>query len=204
MTQRVDGLVLAGGASSRMGTDKNRLRYGGRPAQLRHTVELLRAVSKVVYCARPGSAAGLEDLPDDVAVVDDAAGVAGPLAGILAGLRATRSDGLLVLANDLPFIQPDDLLRLVDAAANALAVAYRSPVDGRPEPLCALYSKGCCRPLEAFVASGGRSPRAFLARTAGVKLIEIPDPGRLANINTPDEYDAACARFAGDPPSSSR
>jgi molybdopterin-guanine dinucleotide biosynthesis protein A len=77
-----------------------------------------------------------------------------------------------------------------------LATAFRSSHDGKPEPLCAIYEPASLSAMEAWVASGQRCPRGFLAQ-AQVLLLTLRTPRALDNINTAAEYRAAHELLGG-------
>ncbi len=132
------GLILAGGRSSRMGTDKALLKYHGKN-QIEWTAERARAVCERVFLSvRP-------DQVDDPAraklpqIVDQVADK-GPIAGIMAAQAEAPHVAWLVLACDLPFVDEDTLRHLAAARdPSRVATAYRSTHDGLPEPLCAIF-----------------------------------------------------------------
>lgn len=186
------GLVLAGGASSRMGRDKALLEYHGRP-QVDWAVELLsRHCSKVFLSVRPGQSRGLAQgrHPE---IRDAHAGI-GPIAGIAAAQAAHPEAAWLVLACDLPFVSEAALRRLVSARGADPVVAFRSSRDGLPEPLCAIYEPSTRQAVLESIASGRNCPRKLVIRS-GVPLLDQPDPGALDNVNTPEELAAARGRL---------
>ncbi len=130
-----NGAVLAGGRSSRMGTDKARLFVGGETLLARQ-LRLLRdagAVERLVV------GRGGEDFSHeaDVRFIPDRRLGAGPLAGLEAALGAGTFGPTLVLAVDLPFLTVGLLRDLVHKGGAEVGVV---PVRaGRPEPLVALY-----------------------------------------------------------------
>jgi molybdenum cofactor guanylyltransferase len=183
------GLVLAGGASTRMGRDKAALAYHGR-SQLEWTYELLSSVCAATFVSvRPDQ----RDEPARAAfaqVVDLQPGI-GPIAGIAAALQRHPKAAWLVAACDLPFITQAVLTKLIEQRdVSAIATAYRSAHDGLPEPLCAIWEPGAREPVLAYVASGKQCPRKFLIN-AQTKLIDLPEARALDNINTSDEFQEA-------------
>ena len=185
MTQRLHGLVLAGGQSKRMGTDKALLRYGARP-QLDVCVELLgRHCDKVFVSTRRG-------LPrPGFAVIEDAVDGLGPIAGIVAALQHDRAAPWLVLACDLPFVDDATLAFLIAHRNPAkLATAFLSAHDGLPEPLCAIYEPAMLAALENFIAQGIHCPRKALIRS-DIERLALPNPRALDNMNTAAEFEAA-------------
>ena len=197
MTTPLYGLVLAGGRSSRMGTDKAALPYRGR-TQLERAMELIaphvqRAFVSVRRDQRDEPLRArfpqIQDLREDV----------GPIAGLLAAQAQHPDAAWLVLACDLPLLDEATLAHLLAARDEAgLATAYRSSHDGLPEPLCALYEPRSREALADFVSKGRHCPRKFLLQ-AGARLVAEPNPRALDNINTPTEYDAASAALQEPP-----
>jgi len=183
------GLVLAGGASRRMQTDKAALAYHGK-SQLAWSYELLaKFTEKCFVSVRPDQRADpvRAGFPQ---IVDTQPGI-GPIAGILAALQTHPSHPWLVLACDLPFLTEDTLRHLIahrDAAK--LATAYRSTHDGLPEPLCAIWEPASREPLQSWLQSEQRCPRKFLI-TSAAALVDASEPAALDNINTPEEYRAS-------------
>jgi molybdopterin-guanine dinucleotide biosynthesis protein A len=199
MSTALFGLVLAGGASTRMRTDKALLEYHGRP-QLRWAFELLaKSCAATFVSVRPDqrddpSRAGLPQ------IVDRQPGI-GPMAGISAALVEHPKAAWLVLACDLPFLTERTLQHLIARRdPSKVATAYRSAHDGLPEPLCAIWEPGAREPVLAYIASGKQCPRKFLI-DADTALLDLPERAALDNVNTRDEFDAAVAAI-GPPPQS--
>lgn len=126
----------------------------------------------------------------------------GPLGGIVAALRACRSDTLLAVAVDMPLFDAglgDYLKAFLGADCDAVAAEDR---HGRMHPLCALYAKSALPVLEERLAAGDYRLRGALARlrtrVAPLAHSAYPD-AVLANINTPEEY-AALRREVEGPP----
>jgi molybdenum cofactor guanylyltransferase len=194
MTAPLFGLVLAGGASTRMRADKATLDYHGRP-QLQWAFDLLsRFCTTTFVSVRP-------DQRDDATraaypqIVDRQPG-AGPIAGISAALLAHPKAAWLVLACDLPFVSERTLKHLIAARdPQRLATAYRSSHDGLPEPLCAIWEPGARDALTAYMATGKQCPRKFLINS-DVALLALPDVRALDNVNTPEELGAAVKALA--------
>jgi molybdopterin-guanine dinucleotide biosynthesis protein A len=189
MTEALNGLVLTGGRSRRMQTDKAALEYDGQP-QLARALALLEPLVANTFISvradqlhdpqRSGHPCIVDQLPE-----------AGPIGGILAALHAHPQAAWLVLACDLPFLDAATLQQLIAARdPRRLATAFRSSHDGKPEPLCAIYEPASLSAIEAWVASGQDCPRGFLAQ-AQVALLTLRTPRALDNINTAAEYGVA-------------
>lgn len=183
------GLVLAGGASTRMRQDKARLQYHGR-SQLEWAYELLAPFCAATFVSvRPDQ----REEPTRAAypqIVDREPGI-GPLAGISAALQTHPKVAWLVLACDLPFLTESALRKLVEERDPAsIATAYRSSHDGLPEPLCAIWEPAAREAVSAHLQAGKHCPRKLLINSQ-CKLIDLSEPKALDNINTIDELQAA-------------
>ncbi|MGH8250637.1 MAG: NTP transferase domain-containing protein [Steroidobacteraceae bacterium] len=184
----LNGLVLAGGRSSRMQADKAALAFGRLP-QLAQAYELLLSrVDKVWISVRPEQ----RNEPLRAAfpqVVDGALGE-GPIAGIIAAQAQDPAAAWLVLACDLPLLDGATLDQLIAGRDPArLATAFRSTSNGLPEPLCAIYEPACRSPVLAHVAAGRHCPRRFLL-SHDIALLDASLPHALDNANTPEDFRA--------------
>lgn len=187
------GLVLAGGRSRRMGSDKALLEKDGK-TQLARSVELLeRHLERVFVSARPdqddderGRYPRIADRYDDL----------GPIAGVLSAMDSHPEADWLVVACDLPNVDDDTISRLVDnRRANAPFVAYASAYNGLPEPLCAIYSESAKPIIHKHVDDGLKCPRKMMI-LAEAQLLEQPNPAALDNVNTPEDLEGSGARIA--------
>ena len=192
--ETVNGLVLAGGKSRRMGSDKAALVTNGE-TQLDRAVRLLRAhVTEVFVSAR-------DDQADDPVrsrypqIIDRYADL-GPVAGILSAMDAQPDAAWLVLACDLPNIDDRTLGYLLEnASAEHPATAFVSVVDGLPEPLCAVYRPLSRAIIDGFVAEGIKCPRKMLINS-DTHLLRQPSPGALHNINRPEDLEGTGVEIA--------
>lgn len=178
------GFVLTGGRSSRMGTDKALLRYQG--------VTLVEAVARVVR-----EAAGAVTLVGSreryarfgIPVVEDRLPGCGPLAGIEAALSATQAEWNLIVACDMPALTREFLNVLLDRAerSQAACLVPASP-DGRPQPLCSVWHRGCAEPVREALDGGARRISDVLA-IVGAEIWPAAGESWFLNVNTPDEWD---------------
>jgi molybdopterin-guanine dinucleotide biosynthesis protein A len=187
----VYGLILAGGASSRMQRDKAALQYGGK-SQLERAFDLAaRHVPQVFVSVRSHQVADPTRAKRPL-IVDSVAGE-GPIVGIRSALAAHPQVAWLVLACDLPFLSDAALSQLLrERDPTSLATAFRSTHDGLPEPLCAVWEPAAAAALAVHQENGGHCPRKFLMRHAA-RLLEPLDRRALDNVNTPEEYAQAAA-----------
>lgn len=188
------GVVLAGGRSRRMGTDKARLPFGGTTL-LQHVVGRVAAACNPVYVV----AADPEVYPEvEVPVLADRVPGRGPLEGLAVGLRHAPTGCAAVVACDLPFLRPELLRGLASRLAGADAVV---PYVDRPQPLCAVYRREVF-PLAAALAEEASSLRELLRRLRvrflGPDTLRAWDPelASFRNLNTPEDYARALEELA--------
>jgi molybdopterin-guanine dinucleotide biosynthesis protein A len=190
--QKLRGLVLAGGRSSRMGRDKAALVHPDGRTLLRRCHDLLREAGceSIAISLRHDQEipAGL----DSVEIVRDPEGASlGPIAGIVAGMRLDPAADWLVLACDLPRLDAATLAHLISSKqTDEKFLAYRSGFDGLPEPLCTLYSQAALPILLQAQADDFRCPRKILIRN-DCRLLEPVTPRALDNANTPEDWATA-------------
>ncbi|HET9477276.1 MAG TPA: molybdenum cofactor guanylyltransferase [Dehalococcoidia bacterium] len=186
MAAAFSGIVLAGGLSKRLGTDKTLLEFGGKTL-LGLTVErLIKTTSDIVIACGAGPRPGWPDMPVEYAA--DRHTSRGPLAGLDAGLRAIGNPGAIVVACDMPFLNPG-LLRymatLLDGHDAVVPV-----VGGRRHALHAAYSRACLPFIKDLLVTGG-SMGDLLSRvdTCDVHESDVrrmdPDGLSCFNLNSP-------------------
>ncbi|MEJ2585001.1 MAG: NTP transferase domain-containing protein [Robiginitalea sp.] len=190
MTEGTDlmGLVLAGGRSTRMGTDKGLLTYHDRP-QREYLYDQMRPLCREVYLSiRPEQE---ETLPEGFASIPDENKYRGPLNGLLSAHHAFPEAAWLVVACDLPLVDQkvlEDLLARRNP--NAMATAFATRKTGLPEPLAAIWEPLGLQAAETHLQSSESScPRKFLLNTE-TTLVFPEDDLWVANANEPEEYEA--------------
>ncbi|MCV7216790.1 molybdenum cofactor guanylyltransferase [Mycobacterium crocinum] len=176
-------VVLAGGASRRMGRDKATLPHpDGGTTMVEYTVSVLSSrCTPVFVIAAPGQA--LPALNAEV-LRDEVRGV-GPLLATGRGLRAAAAAGVeraFVCAVDMPFLSTD----VIDELAPHRGVDIVLPWDGRDHYLAGIYRTDLADHIDALVSAGQRSMRA-LADTVVTQRIVIPESRSLANVNSPTD-----------------
>ena len=184
--------ILAGGASSRMGTDKSQLLIDRQTFTERiaeHTAESHR----LSHYRRSRCSLDASSLP----VVPDIYPQWGALGGLHAALTACSREWAIVVACDLPFVTSELFLHLAELRLDHDAVV---PVqkDGRPQPLAALYRVDPCRQRATeLIEAGQRRPLDLLeaVKTRWVAFEEIRNLDQaerfFVNINTPEDYHEA-------------
>jgi len=193
----VTGIVLAGGRSSRFGSDKLAADLDGRPL-LHHAIEAVAAVApEVIVVAAPGVEPPIPvALGTRVRVVHDPQPFGGPLVGLMAALSVVERSIVLVVGGDMPQLVPAVLSRLV-ATVGPDRRAVLLEVPGRLQPLpMALDVAAALAARMAILDRGGRSLRELLLELgavsipapvwlsldpAGVTIVDIDRPGDLGS-----------------------
>ena len=179
------GLVLAGGESRRMQTDKAVMKINGE-TQLDRTYKLVSQFCAQVFVSVRSDQAGEANRTEYPQIIDVLRDI-GPAAGIVAALDEHPDVAWLVVACDLPLLDEKTLEHLVlNRNPQRVATAYRSSYDDLPEPLCAIYEPGARTVIREFIGEGLNCPRKMLIDSA-IELLQQPNPGALENVNTPDD-----------------
>ncbi len=190
--ERVIGIttvIMAGGKSSRMGTDKSFVPILGKP-MIEHVLDRVQGIGtqEIIISSSPQNYAylGLPLFPD---LYPDL----GPLGGLHAALHHAPQAHILVVACDMPWLNRSLLEYLVSLRDTADAIVPRW--DRFPEPLHAVYSKSCLLPIEEKLQANSLKLISFYPNIR-VRFIDKPeiqkfDPfGRsFKNVNTPEDLD---------------
>lgn len=181
-------IVLAGGTSRRMGADKALLPIDGRP-MIRSLIESLAPISRGVIVSlndRDRQGELERALPAGVRVVYDERPDQGPLMGIYAGLKASETDVNLVVACDIPEVDPRFVTEMRSYAGDH-DVVVSVDGEGRTNALLALYNKSVIPVVKEQLDRGQRKIVLFFPQCR-VKYVRVPGGAWYQNINTPDDY----------------
>ncbi|MDB5007407.1 MAG: mobA [Mucilaginibacter sp.] len=183
-TPVLNGLVLAGGKSERMGFDKGAVNWHGKE-QRYHMADLLKPFCNEVFIScRQDQQQDID--PGYLSAMDTFTGL-GPYGAILSALREKSDSAWLVVACDLPLLSVNTLQYLVaNRNTSSIATTYQSPHDNLPEPLITIWEPKSYPVLLSFLAQGYSCPRKVLINSE-ITLLNAPDPDDLTNVNTPDE-----------------
>jgi molybdopterin-guanine dinucleotide biosynthesis protein A len=182
------GLVLAGGKSERMQTDKGSLNYHGKSQRL-HVHELLSSHCEQVFVSYADKAAVHED--EQLPIVLDTFTGLGPYGGILSAFQYNPNAAWITLACDLPYLSAETIAYLVQHRnPSKIATAFMDSENKFPEPLITIWEPRAYPVLLQFLSQGYSCPRKVLINS-DVALLQVPDVGDLQNVNHPEERDAA-------------
>ena len=174
-------MLLVGGASRRFGAPKALARLDGETLAERAWRVLGETCDERLAVGKRR-----DELRLPFPIVDDAASVRAPIAGVVAGLRAASNDVCVFLPVDCPCVSTNTLLRLAGAAADA-AVPQTGPLPGA-------YRRRVLPALEQRLERAEYSLRDALT-ALDVTIVEL-DPGELVNVNTQAELGALPAFHA--------
>ncbi len=189
----IEGFILAGGASSRMGRDKAHLTIEGRSFVERIALAMsgLTPRTSVVSLKKD---AGAWNLP----IVPDVHVGRGALGGIHAALAHASASWTLIVSCDLPFVTGELFQFLAACRREEFDAIAPLQDDGRPQPLCALYRTMPCLALtESLLQADELRPRALLqqVRTRWIEFSELTNLSGaerfFLNVNTPEDYERA-------------
>lgn len=181
------GLVLTGGKSQRMGSDKAALTYHSAP-QWKYEADLLETHCTQVYASVSNHARyEVRDYPK----IEDTFSGLGPYGGILSAFRYNPNVAWITLACDLPYIDESTIKDLVEARdVNKLATCFYNPETDFPEPLITIWEPRAYPILLEFLSQGYACPRKVLINS-NIHMIHMKETFRMKNANTPSEKAAA-------------
>ncbi|GAA5522915.1 NTP transferase domain-containing protein [Aliifodinibius salicampi] len=187
------GLVLAGGKSTRMHTDKTKLDYHGKPQRV-HLYELLDDYCDEVFlsCRKEQQS----DIPEGYNIITDSFLDMGPMGALLSAFKQHPDSAFLTVACDLPLLTSKTLESLKENQnPSKIATAFKNNESGFPEPLITIWEPKSYQVLLTFLGMGHSCPRKALIN-ADVQLLDPPDSQELMNANNPGEYEQALAKLS--------
>ncbi len=181
------GLVLAGGKSQRMGTDKGALDYHGK-AHREYSADLLANHCEQVYLS---FRAKQESIETEYSKLYDTFTGLGPYGAILSAFREQPNHAWLSVACDLPFLTGESIQQLVqERDPSKLATCFHNPDTKFPEPLITIWEPRAYPVLLEFLSQGYSCPRKVLINT-DVHEIKRVDVEFMTNANDKLAYEAA-------------
>ncbi len=189
----LNGLVLAGGKSSRMGRSKGMLNWHGKEQQY-YMADLLGELCKAVFISVRNEQA--DSIRPPYRVLGDSFPGIGPYGGILSAFSAEPGAAWLTVACDLPLLDKKTLAYLLEKRdTEAVATSFISPWDGLPEPMITIWEPAAYEVLQTYLALGYTCPRKVLLRCGNSRLLEAPEADSLMNVNTPEDFEQATAKL---------
>jgi molybdopterin-guanine dinucleotide biosynthesis protein A len=189
---QLNGLVLAGGQSQRMQTDKGSLDYFGKSQRL-HVHEILSAHCNKTYVSYANAQAVNEQ--EQLPVILDAFTGLGPFGGILSAFQANPNSAWLTVACDLPYLSAQTLAYLVEHRnPSKMATCFIDSDNKFPEPLITIWEPRAYPIMLQFLSQGYSCPRKVLINSE-VEILQAPVVEDLQNVNYPEERETAMANL---------
>jgi molybdopterin-guanine dinucleotide biosynthesis protein A len=183
LQEKATAIIMAGGSSRRMGTDKSMLEIKGRPIIERTCKRLAGCFEQILISTNELDKfkfLGFQIVPDKVPEQ-------GPLMGIASALEASGNEINFVIACDIPQIEIRDVRRILTEAVSSDAdITVPVSSDGKYEPLFAVYRKSALNAINKVLSSGGRKI-SDVFNLCKVKKVELGL--NLVNLNTMTEYE---------------
>ena len=188
MKENITGYILAGGKSSRLGTDKGLIILKSKPI-IEYVINQLKpAVNKIVIVS-----SNKEYWKFGFEVITDTIINSGPAGGIHAALNNTSTEKNFMVSCDMPFITTDSIEYIINESAN-----YQITVPvfkGKYEPMFAVYSKECFVKWEELIKQGTNKMMDIINYFKVLKLnvdsTSLFTDSTFININTPDDLEYA-------------
>lgn len=194
MSADYNGYILAGGRSSRMGTDKSLLKLGDTTL-IGHVIKTLRQCVGNIYIVSSNPFHEVES----TSVIPDVLTGCGPAGGILTAMEHSDVPFNFILSCDTPFIRPDTIQALM--LKHGIYDITISERNGYPEPLCGIYSTSCAddwrRRLEGGTFKLTELIAGFRHHTIPVTDLYGVEADEFLNINSPEDYVAAIKKYNG-------
>jgi molybdopterin-guanine dinucleotide biosynthesis protein A len=189
----MQGLVLVGGESKRMGKDKSMISdYFDKP-MFNVMGDLLQSMDLNVFFSCPSEKR--ESYPANLQIIEDRLLGMGPLSGIVSAFLTNRECAWLVVACDLPLLDQATLRELISKRnPSKIATAFVHEDSGLPEPLITIWEPKAFSAIMSAIAMGITCPRKILLQSDIEKII-IGDSSKLMNANTPEDLALAQSKI---------
>jgi len=192
MKNLISVAILAGGQSSRMGTNKAFVRVGGKPI-VQRIIERVRELGSELFI--------IANTPDEYAALGvpvhpDIIPGKGPLGGLYTAIWLAGHDHTLVVSCDQPFLNAA-LLQYIINLREGFDVVVPLASDGYPQSMHAIYGKSCLEPIRANMDAGKLRMIGFFSaahvREVSGEEIDAIDPERRSfiNVNSPGDLQTA-------------
>lgn len=180
LNKNITGVIMAGGKSSRMGTDKGLMNFNGKPMVL-YTIELLTSIFDTVIISSNSveyERFGLKCFPD---VYKNC----GPIGGLHTILQSLKTEFAFVISCDMPLVSTEDVIKIINHC-NQFQIVIPL-INNMLEPLCAIYSKTLLPEIEERIQSN-RYKLADLVEHSNTKYIDFNSEKGFRNFNTKEDF----------------
>ena len=181
---KLNGLIQAGGKSSRMGTAKSELKYSGQ-TQIERLSKIMTPFCDAVFLSKSPNQKVNQTV--DIPQLEDTFLDMGPMGGLLSAMREMPENAWLLIACDMPYINKNTIQKLVNSRdVSKVATAFLNPETNVPEPLIAIWEPACYLNLLENLAFQKISLRKALCKM-DCRLIK-GEAEQLKSVNTIEEF----------------
>ena len=185
---KLNGLVLAGGKSLRLGTDKGKINWHGKEQRYYIAEVLQKFCDEVFISCREDQQS---EIDSNYKTLTDTFTGLGPYGAILSAFREQPNAAWFVVACDLPLLDEATMRFLVEHRnLSSTGTTFESPWDGLPEPLITIWEPKGYPTLLSFLSQGYSCPRKALINSYAT-ILKPPIPEALMNVNTQEELTRA-------------
>ncbi len=181
---QINGLVLAGGKSLRLGQDKTTIEYHGTAhRELLAQILRVRCQDTFLSCR----AEQTDKIDTEFPLLPDTFTGLGPYGGILSAFKKYPNHAWLVVASDLPFALDDAIDYLLERRdPSKIATAFYNDVTNFPDPLMTIWEPKAYPVLLRYLSQGYSCPRKVLINS-DIAVVQPADQNWLTNVNTPED-----------------
>jgi molybdopterin-guanine dinucleotide biosynthesis protein A len=183
---RLNGLVLAGGKSERMGQDKGLIDYHGLP-QREYLYNMLDAFTENTFMScRPEQ---VSEFGEQFKTLPDSISGLGPFGAIVSAFREFPNNAWIVIACDIPLLDQQTIMQLIqERNPSKAATAFYNQETRFPDPLVTIWEPKAYPQLMHFLSLGYSCPRKVLINS-DTEVLQPANANALLNANSPDEYE---------------
>lgn len=183
---RLNGLVLAGGKSERMGQDKGLIDYHGLP-QREYLYHMLDTFTENTFMScRPEQ---VSEFGEQFKTLPDSISGLGPFGAIISAFREFPNNAWIVIACDIPLIDQQTIMQLIqDRNPSKVATAFYNGETKFPDPLVTIWEPKAYPQLMHFLSLGYSCPRKVLINS-DTEVLQPANNNALLNANSPEEYE---------------
>lgn len=183
---KLNGLVLVGGISERMGKDKGLIEYHGVP-QREYLYHLLDNFTENTFIScRPDQ---VIEFDGKFQVIQDSISGLGPFGAILSAFREYPNHSWIVVACDLPLVSESTIMELIEGRnPSKIATTFYNPETKFPEPLITIWEPKAYPALLHFLSLGYSCPRKVLINS-NTEVLKASDEATLLNANSQEDYE---------------
>lgn len=177
---KLTGIVLAGGLSTRMGQDKGLLQYKGRTL-VEYSIEVMKTLCSEIIISSNNS----DYKHFGYQLVSDIHQQTGPIGGLYAALSESKTDDTIICPCDMPYITGNIIKQILNEKSHNMAVVAKSKTE-KIYPTLGYYNKSCL-PIILQQIEQGNYKMQWLLKKLNAQSVVIDDAKSLLNFNSPED-----------------